>query len=140
MRDYHYISMWAGPPNYEGKFDVDDYAAGFIRFGKQATLSFEIAWACNSEEESYIELLGDKGGVKIGGAKTVLRTEVDDMLADTELFYSKDKDRFVTQMEKFVAAVQGKGEVAATGEQGVILMEILDAIYKSSDMDCEVDI
>jgi predicted dehydrogenase len=140
MRDYHYINMWAGPPNYEGKFDVDDYAAGFIRFGKQATLSFEIAWACNSEEESYIELLGDKGGVKIGGAKTILKTEVDGMLADTELFYNKDKDRFVTQMEKFVAAVQGKGEVAATGEQGVILMEILDAIYKSSDMDCEVDI
>ena len=50
------------------------------------------------------------------------------------------QNRFVTQMEKFVAAVQGKGEVAATGEQGVILMEILDAIYKSSDMDCEVDI
>lgn len=140
MRDYHYISMWAGPPNYDGTFDVDDYAAGFIRFGSKATLSFEIAWACNAEEESYIELLGDKGGVKIGTEKTILRTEVDNMIADTELFFDRERNRFASQMEKFIAAIQGKGEVAATGEQGVILMEILDAIYKSSDMDCEVDI
>ena len=34
MKDYHYVSMWAGPPNYEGTFDVDDYAAGFVRFEK----------------------------------------------------------------------------------------------------------
>ena len=140
MKDYHYISMWAGPPNYDGTFDVDDYAAGFIRFGSKATLSFEIAWACNAEEESYIELLGDKGGVKIGTEKTILRTEVDNMIADTELFFDRERNRFASQMEKFIAAVQGKGEVAATGEQGVILMEILDAIYKSSDMDCEVEI
>ena len=43
-------------------------------------------------------------------------------------------------MEKFVAAVQGKGEVAATGEEGVVAMKLLDAIYKSSAMDCEVDV
>ena len=140
MRDYHYISMWAGPPNYDGVFDVDDYAAGLIRFGSKATLSFEVAWACNSEEESYVELLGDKGGVKIGGTKTILRTEVDGMIADTELFFKRDQDRFVLQLEKFVAAVQGKGDGPATGEQGVILMEILDAIYKSSEEDSEVTI
>ena len=87
-----------------------------------------------------MELLGDKGGVKIGGTKTILRTEVDGMIADTELFFKRDQDRFVIQLEKFVAAVQGKGDVPATGEQGVILMEILDAIYKSSEEDSEVTI
>ena len=78
--------------------------------------------------------------MKIGTEKTILRTEVDNMIADTELFFDRERNRFASQMEKFIAAIQGKGEVAATGEQGVILMEILDAIYKSSDMDCEVDI
>ena len=38
-------------------------------------------------------------------------------------------------MEKFVAALQGKGEIAATGEDGVIAMRLLDAIYKSSELD-----
>ncbi|MBR4957547.1 MAG: Gfo/Idh/MocA family oxidoreductase, partial [Lentisphaeria bacterium] len=45
IKDYHYVSMWAGPPKMDGTFDVDDYAAGFIRFGKKLTLSFEVAWA-----------------------------------------------------------------------------------------------
>ena len=141
IRDYHYVSMWAGPPKYDGVFDVDDYAAGLVRFGGKATLSFEVAWACNAEAESYIELLGTKGGVKVGSKDgTVLRTEMDGRLADVELFYDKTPDRFVIEMEKFVAAVQGRGEVAATGEEGVVTMKLLDAIYKSSELDREVEI
>ena len=140
MQDYHYVSMWAGPPKYDGVFDVDDYAAGLIRFGKKATLSFEVAWACNAEDESYIELLGTKGGVKVGTEKTVLRTEVDGKIADVELFFDRKKDRFAAEMEKFVDAVQGKGEVAATGEDGAMAMRLLDAIYKSSELDQEVEV
>ena len=40
IKDYHYISMWAGPPKLDGVFDVDDYAAGFIRFGKKSYFEF----------------------------------------------------------------------------------------------------
>ena len=82
----------------------------------------------------------EKGGVKVGTDKTILRTEVDDRLADIELFYDRKKDRFAIEMEKFIAAVQGKGEVAATGEEGVVTMKLLDAIYKSSELDREVEI
>ena len=138
MKNYHYINMWAGPPNYEGTFDVDDYAAGFVRFGKQATLSFEVAWACNAQVESYIEILGDKGGVKIGEKDTVLLTELDGKLADIKLDYDKTRDPFVGEMQKFADAVQGKGEVAATGEEGLIAMKLLDAIYRSSEEDREI--
>ena len=140
MKDYHYVSMWAGPPKYDGVFDVDDYAAGLVRFGSRMTLSFEVAWACNAEDESWIELLGTKGGVKVGTDKTVLRTEVDGKIADIQLYFERKKDRFAIEMEKFVAAVQGKGEIPATGEQGVIAMKLLDAIYKSSELDREVEV
>ena len=87
IKDYHYVSMWAGPPKMDGTFDVDDYAAGFIRFGKKLTLSFEVAWACNAEDESYVEFLGDKGGVTCGSntGKTIFRTEVDNRSADVEV-------------------------------------------------------
>ena len=140
MKDYHYVSMWAGPPNYDGTFDVDDYAAGFVRFGEKATLSFEVAWACNAEDESYVEFLGDKGGVRVGESKTVLHTEVDNMIADIDLKFQNDRDRFAAEMEKFVAAVQGRGPVAATGEEALVTMSLLDAIYKSSEMNREVEI
>lgn len=142
IKDYHYISMWAGPPKKDGTFDVDDYAAGFLRFGKKATLSFEVAWACNAEDESYVEFIGTKGGVKCGSntGVTHICTEVDGRMADVDIKYDPKKDRFAAELEKFVAAVQGKGKVAATGEEGLVAMRILDAIYKSSELDCEVEV
>ncbi len=140
MGDYKYVSMWAGPPKLDGVFDVDDYSVGMVRFGSKATLSFEVAWACNAEDECYAEFLGSKGGVKFGTDKTVFKTEVDGRIADVEVNYVKERDRFASEMQKFVDAVQGKGEVAATGEEGVTVMRLLDAIYKSSDLDMEVEI
>ena len=140
MKDYHYVSMWAGPPKLDGVFDVDDYATGFVRFGDKATMVFEVAWACNAKDESYIELLGDKGGVKVGLGDTTILTEVDNRIADVHLTYNQDRDRFAVQLEKFVAALQGKGKVAATGEEGVITMRLLDAIYKSSEKNAEVNV
>ncbi len=80
----------------------------------KATLVFEVAWACNAKDESYIELLGDKGGVKVGMGDTTILTEVDKRIADVHLTYVQERDRFAAELEKFVAAVQGKGAVAAT--------------------------
>lgn len=137
MKDYHYISMWAGPPNYNGTFDVDDYAAGLVRFGDQATLSFEVAWAANARDEQLLEILGTRGGITIGG-DTVLLTEVDGLLADVKLNYNKDGGGFPQEMAKFIAAVKGEAPSPATGEQGVIAMRLIDAIYKSSELNAEV--
>jgi predicted dehydrogenase len=137
MEDYNYIGMWAGPPNYEGTFDVDDYAAGLVRFGDKATMSFEVAWAANANDEQMLEILGTKGGIKVGG-DTVLLTEVDDMLADVKLKYDTKADGFAKELTKFVAAAKGEGEPAATGEQGVVAMKLIDAIYKSSKLNQEV--
>ncbi|MBN2451283.1 MAG: Gfo/Idh/MocA family oxidoreductase [Lentisphaeria bacterium] len=139
MEDYHYVNMWAGPPNYAGTFDVDDYAAGLVRFGNQATMSFEVAWAANAQDEQMLEILGTKGGLKLGG-DMVLLTEVDDLLADVKLNFAKEGGGFPQQLAKFVAAVQGKAPPPATGEQGVIAMRLIDAIYASSAADAEVEV
>lgn len=139
MKDYHYIGMWAGPPNYAGTFDVDDYAAGLVRFGDKATLSFEVAWACNAQDEQMLEILGTKGGVKVGKDLVIL-TEVDDRIADVKLNYNAQKDGFAAELGKFVTAVKGQGEPAATGEEGVVAMKLIEAIYASSARNAEVQI
>ena len=141
IKDYHYVSMWAGPPQPKGTFDVDDYAVGMVRFGSETTLSFEVAWACNAEDESYVELLGDKGGIKLDvESDPILRTEIDNRIADVTLQYNKKDNNFTVELQKFCDAVQGKGEIPATGEEGLVAMKLLDAIYKSSELDKEVDI
>jgi predicted dehydrogenase len=141
MREYRYVGMWAGPPNFDGVFDVEDYAAGFVRFGAKATMSFEVAWAANSQGEAFVELLGDKAGVRLLNDKPLtLLTEHGGRVADISPQFGTGGNSFETQAAKFMAACRGESPPAATGEQGVTVMKLIDAIYNSSRKGKEVAI
>ena len=139
MRAYKYVGMWAGPPNYAGVCDVEDYAAGLVRFGRKATLSFEIAWAANSEESSYIELMGDKGGVRaMDGKPLKILTEYEGRVADITPQFNADSNNFHVQAAKFLAACRGECPPAATSAEGLTVMRLIDGVYKSAQSGQEV--
>ena len=140
MKDYTYVSMWAGPPKFDGTCDVEDYSTGFIRFADKATLSFEISWAGNSDNESFIEILGDKAGVRAFDGKPLrFLTEHAGKVADIEPKF-EEKKNFQQQAESFVSACRGEHKPLATSEQGLTVMKLLDAIYASSQKGAEVNI
>ena len=57
MEDYAFIDMYAGPPDYNGKYDVDDSVTGMIRTDGPV-ITFNGAWAQNiGVTETYICLL-----------------------------------------------------------------------------------
>ena len=139
MRAYKYISMWAGPPNYNGVCDVEDYATGLVRFGRKVTMSFEIAWAANTEPSSYIELLGDKGGVRaMDGKPLKIATEYEGRLADITPQFNANINQFQVQAAKFLAACRGECPPAATAAEGLTLMRLMDGVYKSAKTGQEV--
>ncbi|OGV58987.1 MAG: hypothetical protein A2X49_14925 [Lentisphaerae bacterium GWF2_52_8] len=141
MRDYKYVGMWAGPPNFNGVFDVEDHAMGMVRFGSKATMAFEISWAANAEEEMYVDLLGDKGGVRLFNGKPLkLLTEFNGNIADVNPQYADNENRFHLQAQKFIAACRGECPPAATGKEGLTNMKLIDAVYASSKAGREVKI
>jgi predicted dehydrogenase len=143
MKKYAYVEMWAGPPKFDGVFDVEDYSTGFIRYGKDATLSFEISWAGNSQSQTWVEILGTEAGAKIldGNEKSlVLLTEHNGKVADLTVHLPPNPPGFESQARAFVAACRGERPPAATGEEGVIVMKVLDAIYASSKANKEVPV
>jgi predicted dehydrogenase len=132
MRDYKYVGMWAGPPNFNGKFDVEDYSCGFARFGKKATMTFDISWAANAREECYVDVLGDKGGARIfDGSPLTILSEQEGRLVDIMPKYSDKVNAFEMEMRKFIAACRREAKPAATAEQGLAVMKLIDAIYLS---------
>lgn len=141
MKGYTFTRMWAGPPRYEGVCDVEDYAAGFVRFQKDCTLSFQISWAANVAQENFVEVIGTKGGVRTGQSKEsmMLLTEHGGRIADIATQYV-ETDHFLLQAQNFVGAVQGKNPPQATGEQGLAVMKLLDAIYRSARQGREVTV
>ncbi|MFH1476391.1 MAG: Gfo/Idh/MocA family oxidoreductase [Verrucomicrobiota bacterium] len=139
MRAYKYVSMWAGPPNYAGVCDVEDYAVGLVRFGRKATMSFEIAWAANAEEVMYIELMGDKGGVRaMDGKPLKILTEYEGRVADITPQFNTDTNRFYVQAAKFLAACRGECPPPATSAEGLTVMRLMDGVYQSARSGQEV--
>ena len=133
MKEYVYTAMWAGPPKYDGTFDVDDYATGIVRFAGNATLSFELSWAANCEDVNFVEILGNKGGMRLHDDNGLaLFTEHNGHLADIRPQYA-EVEVFAAQAENFARAIRGKGKPAATAEQGAALMALLDAIHRSAE-------
>jgi predicted dehydrogenase len=139
MRNYTYVGMWAGPPDFDGVFDVEDYATGMVRFGSGATMVFDIAWAANTDDAGFIEILGDKGGVRFSpGQPLKVYTEYRGNVADIQPQVQDRGNNFHRQIESFAAACRGEVEPAATGPQGVTAMKIIDGVYASSEQNREV--
>jgi predicted dehydrogenase len=141
MKSYRYVGMWAGPPKFDGVCDTEDYAAGFVRFGTKATMNFEIAWACNAEESSYIDILGTKAGVRVFDGKPLkILTEQGGRIADVNPLFPDRGNVFHNQAKCFLAACRGECPPFATGEQGLTNMKLIDAVYKSAEVGKEVAI
>ena len=141
MAGYKYVDMWAGPPKLDGKFDVEDYSSGFVRFGDKATMSFEVAWAVNSESGGYLEFLGDKEGIRIFEDKPLkLMTEQNGYIANVFPQFPDTGNMFHRQEKSFLAVCRGESEPLANGEQGVAIMKLIDAIYESDKLGREVQI
>lgn len=141
MRDYRFVDMWAGPPAYSGVCDVDDAAAAFVRFPDGATMSLDVSWALNARPETRLEIFGEKAGARLmDDGELTLITEMGGRLVEVVPQYAKDGDPYHAQARNFAAALRGAEQPAATAEQGVAVMELIDAIYRSSAEGREVTI
>lgn len=141
---YVFESMWAGPPKYDGVFDVDDHATAMITFDSGATLDLQVSWACNlptgSLPDSMMAVLGDRGGVsfELFGDHLLLRNELAGRNADSKLALPA-AEQMELQMADFAkAAAEGRPGVGASPAEGRKVQAIVDAIYESSEKNAPV--
>ena len=133
-----YDPIAAAQAKREGKhFDVEDMAVALVRFTNGATLEVEASWAANVSEPQLMEtrLFGAKGGA-------VHRNKNGGYEFEAELFIERDGDHYDAKLQRevesgtamahFVDCILHDRAHMATGEEGLIVMEILDAIYKSA--------
>jgi predicted dehydrogenase len=140
--------MWAGPPDLAGVFDVEDAAAGLVRFDGGLTLEINATWAVNLPPGSLpdgVALLGDRGGLFFDpwGQKVLLATEEQGCLTDVTLQTPSENPfdvAFLAQARLFIEAVSSRMQPAATADHGRGVQAILDAMYRSSAQAREVEI
>jgi len=144
MKKYVFENMWAGPPRYDGVCDVEDSAHALIRLDGGVTFEMNTTWAGNFPEGSMNNLMGffgDKGGItfQLGGKEVKLATEEHGHNVDI-VPNLRPRVQFEDQVRLFASNIETRTEPAASGERGLIVQAIIDAIFESSEKDQEVEI
>lgn len=138
MENYVYTDMWAGPPKFDGVYDVDDSVTGLIRTsGPVITLSG--AWAQNiGEDDRYIDFMGDKGGIRLHYGKdfTFYTTEYGALTETTPKFTMRDM--YQNEIDEFVKCIHTREKIASDIDTVIITAQMMQAIYDSAEIHKEL--
>ena len=119
-------------------FDVEDLAVGLVKFQTGETLELEASWAANIKEKELMStrILGTKGGL-------VQRNTEEGYSFEAEIYTERNGSLFderlnpssppvMSAMYQLADAVLNDTDYIATGEEGLTVMKLLDAVYTSS--------
>ena len=137
-------------PADAARFNVDDFAAAFIRLEGGIILDFRISWAMHLDTPGDTVILGTEGALRIpstdcwngtvGGAMTLYH-DVAGEQTQTEIPILKTKEGlFDLKIRSFLDAVWDKGEPPIPSSQILYNQAIIDHIVKSAQLGKEIDV
>ncbi|MBQ7108739.1 MAG: Gfo/Idh/MocA family oxidoreductase [Clostridia bacterium] len=132
-----------GDKNADGTFDVEDLAMGFIRFDNGACMQIEFSWASNVEKEKFfVELRGDKAGSSWSSDDQKLKIYTEECGATVDYIPNIANENGVqiheANLRHFTDVVLNGAEPMFVPEQGVNMIKILEAMYKSAEEGREI--
>ncbi len=137
---YVYDDMWAGPPQTDGTYDVEDSVTALIRTDGPI-ISVHGAWAQNiGKNEMYIDFCGDKGGIRLQyGREFTVYTVKDGKLYEYTPSV-KANNHFENEINAFVDCVQTGKKLPSHIDNAIITARIMQAIYDSAEARMEVTV
>lgn len=134
------VSMWR---DWDYKtYSVEDLAVGHIRFANGASLSIEASFAAHIEKNVWnFTLMGDKGGANWDPPQ-IFTDEHEHMINKEPSWLPTGRvaDHFAIKMRNFVEHVVHNKKTMAPAEHGVMVQQMLDALYQSAEEGREVSI
>lgn len=142
-------------PKYNGadaaRFDVDDFAAAFIRLEGDVILDFRIAWAMHMDTPGDTIILGTEGGLRIPstecwngtvGGPMVLYKDVAGTHVQHEIPLQQNKPEgiFYDKLVSFLDAVREGGEAPVPSSQILYNQAIIDGVVKSAELGREIEV
>ncbi|MBN1556601.1 MAG: Gfo/Idh/MocA family oxidoreductase [Lentisphaerae bacterium] len=131
----HLARAWARKKGY--RYEVEDLAVALIRFDNGATLEVESSWMSHIQEQElmHTRLLGTRGGL--------VHRNVDGRYVFEGHIYTERRGKPVdirpqpparktSAMQHFVSCILNGTPHTATGEEGLVVMQVLDALYRSA--------
>ncbi len=140
-------------PEDAARFDVDDFAAAFIRLEGDIVLDFRISWAMHLDTPGDTVILGTEGALRIPstecwngtvGGPMKLYKDVAGKQVEMEIPLCPQEDSFsglfYKKLRSFADAVKNGGEPPVPSGQIFYNQAIIDGIMKSSELGREIEI
>lgn len=115
------------------KFTVEDGLFGFIQFEGGISLQVDTAFALNCKEKQRmnVEIFGDLAGASVFDGE--IYTEKNESLVDMKLPFVQEVDKKSLSFSNYIKCCENGKEPLITAEQGVTLMRIVEALYRSAE-------
>lgn len=120
---------------------TDDSAFALIRFDDGHSLQLEASWVLTQDiDQMGVNLYGTRGGAHVDDNKLDLFTVSEEgrVRSSPLMPFGGNLLAFKYQAANFVRAVRGEEPPRTSAQQGVQLMQMIDAIYRSSREGSEV--
>lgn len=125
-----------GAANPNGVFDVEDLAAGLVRFEGGLSIHFEATWAIHAaKDERCCHLHGTEGAILWDDEPKIIGSN-----GEVTPVTVAGGDAWTREIAAFIDGVQQGTAPDPDAGQGVVMMQILDALYRSSREGREVSI
>jgi len=121
-------------------FTVEDFAIGLIRFDNGATISLESSFVANIPEDIFTSTLCGTEGGAVTHPLTIVREQHRALQTFQPEIPNPNINTHAAEMKHFCEAVLNDTEPLTTGEHGLAVAKIMDAIYASSEAGKEVAI
>ena len=139
-------------PTDAARFNVDDFAAAFIRLEGGIILDFRIAWAMHIDTPGDTIIMGKKGALRIpstdcwngsvGGPMKIYH-DVAGQMTETVIPIIHDQGfsgLFYQKIRSFLDAVKNGGKAPVPTSQILYNQAIIDGIVKSAELGREIEI
>jgi predicted dehydrogenase len=121
-------------------FTVEDFAAALIRFDNGATVVLESSFVANIPEDLFTTTLCGTEGGAVSTPLTIMKEKHGSLQTFKPEIPSKEVNSHHAEVKHFVEAIINDTEPLVKGEHGLMVAQIMDAIYDSSEAGREVQI
>jgi predicted dehydrogenase len=125
-------------------FDVEDFVMAFLRLETGATMLLEVSWAgyTRKGDRFFTYLWGDKGGAEMDvldyTTEDTLTLYTDTHGVRTEIRPQTQGEYAKTVNSEFVQAIRLGHAISPTGDEGLHVLRIIEAIYRSAEEGREI--
>ncbi len=141
--------VWHTPGSRLTSYQVEDSATAFIRLADGISLNLETSWASHGRpgmDDFYLTLLGTEGTIELvvknyaSEGTLTMYTEINGVPVTTRPNIVGEKADHLYAVAEFTRCIREDLPPTASAEQGLVIMRVIDAIYRSAEARREIDL